>query len=109
MGERNFAPAPWGWHTSGKPGGNGDFNAYVIDRDERKIAAVWGKRGEKEWTGAIIAATPDLYDYVSAAAMDGCKRAGKLIAEIDTMAHHAAQRQSPTPVVAATDNEGGER
>lgn len=61
------APGPYDWLASGKPGGNGDFNVYLIDRDGRKIAAVWGKRGEKERTVALLAAASEMYTALVAA------------------------------------------
>lgn len=47
-----------------KPGSNGDFYVYLRDANDRKIVGVWGKRGEKEATAALIAAAPDLH-YVA--------------------------------------------
>lgn len=40
-------PTPWDWITSGTPSGNGHFHAYLVDGNGRKIAAIWGKDGEK--------------------------------------------------------------
>lgn len=54
------APAPWSYAKSGSMGGSGDFNLYITDKDGRKIAAVWGKRGEKERTAALMIAAPDI-------------------------------------------------
>lgn len=85
MSEPNPAPAPWQTIESGSPGGNGDFNLYVMDRDQRKIAAVWGKRGEKEWTGALIAAAPDL--------LAACKAIDELVFFNPTAGIKAALRQ----------------
>lgn len=56
------APGPYSWQSSGKPGGNGDFNYYLIDKNKRKIAAVWGKRGEKEATANLLMASHDLLE-----------------------------------------------
>jgi hypothetical protein len=56
----SHAPAPWNVEFSGKPGGNGDLNMYVVDKDGRKIAAVWGKRGEKEATACVVSMSPNL-------------------------------------------------
>lgn len=55
------APAPWDFEASGKPGSNSDLNIYVVDVNRRKIAAVWGKRDEKEATACMMIAAPDLY------------------------------------------------
>jgi len=87
---RNLAPAPWDSEASGKPGGNGDFNVYIVDAAGRKIATIWGKRGEKEWTAALVTAAPDLLAYVRAKADAGCETARALLAEIDTMAANNA-------------------
>lgn len=54
------APAPWDFEASGKPGSNGDLNIYVVDKNKRKIAAVWGKREEKELTASLMISAPDL-------------------------------------------------
>jgi hypothetical protein len=52
------APAPYDWLASGKPGSNGDFNLYVTDKSGRKIAAIWGKRGEREATAKLFVFAP---------------------------------------------------
>lgn len=57
-----FAPAPWDWTPSGSPSGNGDFNLYITDKNGRKIAAVYGRRGEKEKTCNLIAAAPEMLE-----------------------------------------------
>jgi hypothetical protein len=54
------AHGPYEWTVSGKLGSNGEFNAYVIDKDGRKIAAVWGKRDEKAATAHLLSASADL-------------------------------------------------
>lgn len=54
------ASAPFDWQSSGLPGSNGLFNIYVTDKDGRKIAAVWGKPGEKEATANLFVAAPAL-------------------------------------------------
>lgn len=71
------APAPWSYEASGKPGGNGDFNIYVIDKNKRKIAAVWGKRGEKEATAAVLMAAPGLLELLKIAVCDHNDHFGK--------------------------------
>ena len=68
-----FAPAPWAWESSKVPGGRGgnNFNLYITDANGRKIAAVWGKPGEKEKTCKLIAAAPAMrktLDEISAEA-----------------------------------------
>lgn len=59
----NERPAPWPYscEASGRPGSNGDHNLYLIDKNKRKIAAIWGKRGEKEATAALLMSSGDLY------------------------------------------------
>jgi hypothetical protein len=84
-----FAPKPWGWQTSGKPGGNGDLNVYVIDRDDRKIAAVWGRRGEKGWTASLISLAPDFYAFAEQRAAEGDPVAQRLIRSVAGSAAHA--------------------
>lgn len=41
-------PRPWDWVTSGTVSANGLFNAYLVDANGRRIAAIWGKGREKE-------------------------------------------------------------
>lgn len=52
------APGPWNWVASDAPSANGGLHAYVVDANGRKIAAVWGKTGEKEATAHLMAAAP---------------------------------------------------
>jgi hypothetical protein len=47
-------PKPWDWVMAGTPTGNGKFQAYLVDATGRKIAAIWGKSGEKELIGDHI-------------------------------------------------------
>lgn len=56
-----FTPGPWRSDRAEKPGSNGDFYVFIRDATDRKIAGVWGRRGEKEATAALIAAAPELY------------------------------------------------
>ena len=58
------APTPWRWSASGKPTGKSlaRFHIYVEDKDGRKIAAVWGKDGEREATANLLVAAPTLRD-----------------------------------------------
>ena len=58
------APTPWRWSASGKPTGKSlaRFHIYVEDKDGRKIAAVWGKDGEREATANLLVAAPALRD-----------------------------------------------
>ena len=58
------APTPWRWSASGKPTGKSlaRFHIYVEDKDGRKIAAVWGKDGEREATANLLVAAPVLRD-----------------------------------------------
>jgi hypothetical protein len=51
---RNSAPRPWVLVSSGKQGGNGRHNYYIVDANRRKICAVWGRDGEREATGELI-------------------------------------------------------
>ena len=56
------APTPWRWSASGKPTGKSlaRFHIYVEDKDGRKIAAVWGKDGEREATANLLVAAPTM-------------------------------------------------
>lgn len=67
----NHAPTPWGFEAAGKLGGkNSGLNFYITDANGRKIAAVWGKRGEKQETTAMMIAAPELYAGLEAIALD---------------------------------------
>lgn len=68
MSKAQPAPAPWDFTASGKPGSNGDLNIYITDKTGRKIAAVWGKREEKELTACLMISAPDLLSAVKEAA-----------------------------------------
>jgi hypothetical protein len=39
---------PWDWTSSALPTANGHFQAYLVDANGRKIAAIWGKGKEKQ-------------------------------------------------------------
>lgn len=47
------APRPYSVQWSERPSGNGVYNVYVIDANDRKIAAVWGG-AEKLATANLI-------------------------------------------------------
>lgn len=47
------APLPWDWiWIDAKASGGG--HVYLVDANGRKIAAIWGKAGEKEATADLI-------------------------------------------------------
>lgn len=48
MSTPTLPPKPWDWVAAGAPTANGHFHAYLVDATGRKIAAIWGKPGEKE-------------------------------------------------------------
>lgn len=41
-------PLPWDWVCAMHPTNNARYHAYLVDATGRKIAAIWGKDGEKE-------------------------------------------------------------
>lgn len=86
-----FAPHPWDWQGSGKPGSNGLYNVYVIDREGRKIAAVWGKEAgdEKMWTASLIAEAPALYLFAQREAAKGNAEAQAILDVIAGMVNNA--------------------
>jgi hypothetical protein len=47
------APRPWDWQWV-SAGATGRGHIYILDASGRKIAAVWGKAGEKEHTADLI-------------------------------------------------------
>lgn len=67
MSETEIAPAPWDWIAAGRPSGHNEMNIYVVDANGRKIAAVYGKRGEKEKTIRLMAAAPKLLEALKSA------------------------------------------
>lgn len=79
--EVKAAPGPYQAEMSGKAGSNGDFNMYLVDKNGRKIAAVWGKRGEKEATGRLLMACHDMLSVLKAMDAQG----GHGIREHDAM------------------------
>jgi hypothetical protein len=48
------APRPWDWIWVGA--GDRTGHIYIVDENGRKIAAIWGKAGEKEKTADLIIA-----------------------------------------------------
>lgn len=91
MTETPFAPHPWDWLGSGKPGSNGLYNVYITDLNGRKIAAVWGKEAgaEKVWTASLIAEAPALYLFAQKEAARGNAEAQAIIDEIARMVSNA--------------------
>jgi hypothetical protein len=52
-------PGPWDWLAVGA-NASGGHHLYIIDKDGRKIAALWGKADEKAANARLIAAATDL-------------------------------------------------
>ena len=48
------APLPYDTLETGKPSNNGALHIYITDADGRKIAAIWGKSEEKQFTAFNI-------------------------------------------------------
>lgn len=40
-------PKPWDWIAAGAPSNNGNFHAYLVDANGKKIAAIWGGEAKK--------------------------------------------------------------
>ncbi len=53
-------PGPWDWMTVDAIGGG--FHLYIIDSNNRKIAALWGKADEKEANAILISEAPNLLE-----------------------------------------------
>ena len=47
VSEATLPPLPWDWIAAGHVSNNNTFHAYLVDATGRKIAAIWGKEGEK--------------------------------------------------------------
>ena len=52
--EGDPSPGPWNLMSSSAPTANGAFHLYLVDRSERKIAALWGSEKEKLANGVLI-------------------------------------------------------
>lgn len=50
----SLPPFPWDWVAAGHPTINARYHIYLVDANGRKIAAIWGKDGEKELTADHI-------------------------------------------------------
>jgi hypothetical protein len=46
--EPTLPPFPWNWVAASVVDARGSFHAYLVDGTGRKIAAIWGKDGEKK-------------------------------------------------------------
>lgn len=53
-GPPTLPPLPWGRIVSNHPTANARYHTYLIDANGRKIAAIWGRDGEKELTADFI-------------------------------------------------------
>ena len=56
------APGPYDITGSAYITANGIGHVYIVDKNRRKIAAVWGSFQEKLATADLLAAAPDLYE-----------------------------------------------
>ena len=45
--EPTLPPLPWDWVAAGVADARGQYHAYLVDATGRKIAAIWGRDGEK--------------------------------------------------------------
>jgi hypothetical protein len=50
----DHAPLPWTWETASKATANGNFHVYLVDANNRKIAAIWGPLSERIKTAELI-------------------------------------------------------
>ena len=48
------APLPYSLDVARRQTDNGVMHIYIVDANGRKIAAIWGKEGEKEATANLI-------------------------------------------------------
>lgn len=64
-------PFPWDWVAANFPTGNARYHIYLTDATGRKIAAIWGREGEKEIiadhilkavTAYVAVTTPDQHE-----------------------------------------------
>lgn len=60
--QAKLPPMPWDWTASAVTSANGSFHAYLVDATGRKIAAIWGKAGEKEKIADRILVACNAYD-----------------------------------------------
>jgi|SRR5580704_12801596 hypothetical protein len=52
--EPTLPPFPWNWVSSGASDASGQFHAYLIDANGRKIAAIWGAGSAKKLVADFI-------------------------------------------------------
>jgi hypothetical protein len=45
--EPELPPLPWKWVSSGSSDARGQFHIYLVDANGKKIAAIWGREGQK--------------------------------------------------------------
>jgi hypothetical protein len=50
----SFPKLPWNWVSSGSSDARGQYHIYLVDADGKKIAAIWGKEGQKTETAQHI-------------------------------------------------------
>jgi hypothetical protein len=59
-------PMPWDWVCADFPTNNARAHIYLVDATGRKIAAIWGKDGEKELTADFILNAVTAYNVCGA-------------------------------------------
>lgn len=67
MTEHTHAPLPYDWTAVGTAAYGNAFHAYLTDANGRKIAAIWGKAGEKEKTADLLMTAANNYARLLAA------------------------------------------
>lgn len=45
--QASLPPLPWNWVSSGSAYARGQFHIYLVDANGKKIAAIWGREGQK--------------------------------------------------------------
>lgn len=65
MDTKNLPPGPFMLEQSQTTSANGGFHLYVVDRDVRKIAALWGKHEERLAMGELIVNARDEAEAVT--------------------------------------------
>ena len=70
-GPPTLPPFPWDWICAAFPTNNATSHIYLTDANGRKIAAIWGREGEKELTADYILKAVTAYGQTTGEPKDG--------------------------------------
>lgn len=70
MAAPRWTPGPLGYLWLVAASANGGGHCYIIDKDDRKIAACWGYVEEKAANAQLWSTAPELYEALKALAAE---------------------------------------